>query len=124
MQSFALAAAVRRAITRKMRFFGLILCMAMLWLGALLAVLTWPLRAIVAPRSPRTKNSLRLLDHLVGQAWFGSGWWEPLSANSARVRRAWLVRALDVVEQGHCEQALRREQDVIDFFNRRNNNNG
>jgi len=100
---------------------GLLLCMALLWVGALLAVFTWPLRALLAPRSARTKNSLRLIDHLVGLCWFGADWWESLSANSARVRRDWLVRALDVVEQGHCTEALRRELDVIDFFNRRQN---
>jgi hypothetical protein len=95
------------------------LCLALLWIGAGLAWLTWPLRAVLAPRSPRTKNSLRLLDHLTGHCWFGSNWWESLSANSARVRREWLVRALDQVEPGHCAQALQRELDVIDFFNRR-----
>lgn len=102
-----------------MRLFGLILCMALVWFGALLAVLTWPLRAVFAARSARTKNSLRLMDHLTGLAWFGGDWWESLSANSARVRRDWLVRALDVVERGHCTEALRRELDVIDFFKRR-----
>lgn len=101
------------------RIVGLLLCIVLLWLGALLAVLTWPVRAILAPRSARTKNSLRLIDHLVGLCWFGADWWESLSANSARVRREWLVRALDVVEDGHCVAALRTEMDVIDFFNRR-----
>lgn len=103
------------------RILGLLLCILLLWIGALLAVLTWPLRAILAPRSARTKNSLRLIDHLVGLCWFGADWWESLSANSARVRREWLVRALDRVEDGHCVSALRTEMDVIDFFNRRQN---
>ncbi len=101
------------------RGIGLFVCIVLLWVGALLAVLTWPVRAILAPRSARTKNSLRLIDHLVGLCWFGADWWESLSANSARVRREWLVRALDLVEDGHCVSALRGEKDVIDFFNRR-----
>lgn len=101
------------------RAIGLLVCIVLLWLGDLLATLTWPLRAVFAPRSPRTKALLRLIDHKVGVAWFGSDWWESLSANSARVRRDWLVRALDVVEDGHCVAALRGELDVIDFFNRR-----
>ena len=98
---------------------GLLLCIALLWIGALMAVLTWPVRAVCAPRSARTKSSLRLIDHLVGLCWFGADWWESLSANSARVRRDWLVRALDLVEDGHCVAALLGEQDVINFFNRR-----
>lgn len=102
-----------------MRLVGLILCMALVWFGALLAVLTWPLRAVFATRSARTKDSLRLMDHLTGLAWFGCDWWESLSANSHRVRRYWLVRVLDLVEKDHCTEALRREMDVIDFFNRR-----
>lgn len=102
-----------------MRLAGILLCIALLWLGALLAVLTFPIRAVVARKSPRTKDVLRLMDHITGSAWFGSNWWESLSANSARVRRVVLVAALNVVEPNHCAEALKRELDVIDFFNRR-----
>jgi hypothetical protein len=101
------------------RLFLLLVCVALLWVGAVLAVLTWPLRAALRPHAPRTRDALRLIDHLTGCAWFGSAWYESLSANSARVRRRWLVRMLDVVEQDHCAQALRREADVIDFFAKR-----
>lgn len=106
-----------------MRLVGLLVCVALVWVGALLAVLTFPVRMLFALRSARTKNLLRLIDHMTGQAWFGSDWWESLSANSARVRRDWLITVLDWVEKGHCTEALRREMDVIDFFNRRENNN-
>lgn len=97
----------------------LLLCIVLVWVGSVLACLTFPLRMVFAFRSLRTKNLLRLMDHTSGLAWFGSDWWESLSANSARVRRRWLVAALDIVEEGHCKKALEGEQDVIDFFNRR-----
>ena len=102
-----------------MRIVLLLVCVALLWLGALLAVLTWPLRALIAPRAPSTKETLRLLDHLTNVAWFGGDWWASLSAQSWQVRRAWLVAALDLVEPQHCAEAFRREADVMNFFDKR-----
>jgi hypothetical protein len=101
------------------RLIGLLICLMLLWLGDLLATLTWPLRAIARPHSPRTKELLRLMDHKTNVAWFGGDWWGSLSAQSWQVRRWWLIRALDYVERGHCEGAFKREMDVIDFFKRR-----
>lgn len=97
----------------------LALCILALWVGAVLACLSFPLHVIFALRSTRTKNLLRLIDHTTGLAWFGSNWWESLSANSARVKRDWLVKLLNNVEDGHCVAALKREQDIIDFMTAR-----
>ena len=100
-----------------MRVAALVFCIALLLFGAMVAVIAWPIFALV--NRSRAKEMLRLIDHLTVVAWFGSNWWESLSANSWRVRRWWLVKSLDVVEPGHCEGAFRREADVIDFMGRR-----
>ena len=109
-----------------MRLAGLLVCMVLLWFGDLLATLTWPLRALLAVvwrwRTgdgrwfDRERAVLRLIDHKVNVAWFGGHWWASLSAQSWQAKRQWLVRALDVIEDGHCRKAFEGESDVFNFF--------
>ena len=98
-----------------MKVLGIAACIALLWVGAMCAVIAFPIFLLTL----RGRDLLRLIDHVVNVAWFGGNWYASLSAQSWQFRRAWLVKSLDVVERGHCEGAFRREADVIDFMGRR-----
>ena len=98
-----------------MKVIGITVCVALLWVGAMGAVIAFPLFLLTL----RGRDLLRLIDHVVNVAWFGGNWYASLSAQSWQFRRKWLVDVLNKVEPGHCEGAFRREADVIDFMGRR-----
>lgn len=106
-----------------MRIGGLVLWL-LLAIPALLAVPAILVYLLFVAREevPKAKDALRCMDELVNAAWFGGSAYESLSSHAWRERGKWWARAIiwltDLLQRGHCEEANRREQPIMDFVNK------
>lgn len=98
------------------RIAGLILWLLLLPL-AVLGFFMLPLLILFAAVT-RAKPALRAWDHFANAVVFAGSPYESLSSHSWRARDRWWAKAViwitDRLEAGHCQEANRREQPVVD----------
>ena len=86
--------------------------MAILGYGILVVI------GFVGP-SRRGRAGVRALDHFVNASVFNGYAWESVSSHAWRERHRRWARAViwftDLFQQGHCQRANKREQDVVDL---------
>lgn len=101
-----------------MRLAAVILWLLLL-IPALVALLLVPLMALLDPR--RVREPVRAIDQLVNAFWFNGLGRESLSSHSWRERHKWWAKLViwftNKLVQGHCEDANKREQPIVDFIN-------
>lgn len=97
-----------------MRVLGLTFLIALLWAGALLALLFWPLRLVGGAKA--AKETMRAIDQLTNAFWFGGLGRESLSSHAWRSGIRPIIWLTDLVEPGHCCEANRHEQPVVDVI--------
>ena len=98
------------------RAVGYAVLIALLWIAALFALLFWPVR--MAGGVLGAKETVRAIDQLVNAFWFGGLGRESLSSHAGREQIRPVVWLTDLVEPGHCAEANRREQPIVDVLNR------
>lgn len=100
----------------KARLGGLILWV-LLFVPAALGILLLPALILFASIE-RAKPALRAWDHIANAALFAGSPYESLSSHSWRERTKWWAKAViwitDLLQKGHCEEANRHEQPVVD----------
>jgi hypothetical protein len=104
-----------------------LVCIALLWIGSIIAHLALIPAVILFPifkNNARMRGVFRLIDHMTNVMFFGGDWWESVSSHAGRESQTqnqpgWAVnlsKALDVVQQDHCVEAEKRESDVVQFM--------
>ena len=101
-----------------MRLGGILLYLLFLTLAPV-AYLLLPVMILINP--VRAKESMRAVDQLCN-AFFTNGLGrESLSSHSYRYQGAWwadfVVWLTDKIQDGHCREANRIEQPIVDFIN-------
>lgn len=98
------------------RVGGLILWL-LLFIPAALGILLLPFLILFASIE-RAKPALRAWDHIANAALFAGSPYESLSSHSWRARDRWWAKAViwiaDLLQKGHCEEANKHEQPVVD----------
>ncbi len=93
---------------------GQLFLVALLWFGALAALLLWPLKLLGGAAA--AKETVRGIDGLCN-AFLGGLSRESLSSRSWREQIKPVIWLTDLVEQGHCREANRHEQPIVDVIN-------
>lgn len=93
---------------------GYALLLLFVYLGAIICAVLWPVRLLLGPR--HAKEAARAADQLVNATVCNGLGRESLSSASWRHQRRWVIVLTDWVDPGHCREANRREQPVVDFM--------
>lgn len=89
-----------------------------LWGGALIAVVFFPLRLLTWKWKPaQAKEYARAIDQLNNAALFNGYARESLSSHAWRDSIWPVLRITEAAQPGHCKEANRHEQPVVDFIN-------
>lgn len=74
-------------------------------------------------RTARARAGVRALDNFVNAAVFNGYAWESVSSHAWRVKeKRWariVIRLTDLLQEGHCRRANKREQPVVDLIVRK-----
>jgi len=97
-----------------MRYLAAILCLFLLWLGAALAIVLFPI--VVWPH-PNRKEYARCIDQIVNAFLFMGEGRESVSSHSWRDKIKPVLWLTSFIDAEHCKEANRHEQPVVDFIN-------
>ncbi len=106
-----------------MRLAGLILWVLFL-IPSVLALPVVLLFVAFAPAAEfnQVREMLRAMDQLCNAVWFSGSGRESCSSHAWRARGAWwadfIIWLTDKLQAGHCQEANRHEQPIVDFIER------
>lgn len=101
-----------------MRVGGIILFMLFL-VPTILAFVLTPFGILWNP--VRMKEAVRAIDEFNNAFWLNGFGRESVSSHCGRVQSTWwarfVIRLTDALQKGHCKEANKNEQPVVDFIN-------